>query len=121
MVTEDFFLVGDESDRLDGVLFLTTFIVFFLRPYPLQEADLYRMAVSWNCQGLGVGRRLVAAAIDFAAEQGFSTLILRTSHIIQAHLFYQKTGFRIVKYETYWVKKVLPLCVYEMVYSLRPS
>ena len=79
------------------------------------------MAVSWNCQGLGIGRRLVNAVIDFAAEQEFSTVILRTSHIIQAHLFYEKTGFRIAKYETYWVKKVLPLCVYEMVYSLQPS
>lgn len=83
-----------------------------------EEADLYRMAISFYCQGLGVGRKLVRSATDFASQGGYRRLVLRTSHIIQAHLFYLKVGFRIRDVKTYWFFKILPARIYEMVYEL---
>jgi len=86
-----------------------------------QEAgDLYRMAVSSTAQRLGVGKLLIRSATDFASRTGYRILILRTSHIIQAHLFYLKAGFHIRDETSYWffIHLVIPLRVYEMVYDL---
>jgi len=80
-----------------------------------QEASLYRMAVSSSCQGLGVGRSLVQAVVDFSKEQNFQTIILYTSHIIQAHRFYQKVGFVISNEFNHWHYRIIPNRVYEMV------
>ena len=83
-----------------------------------EEGDLFRMAVSSTAQRLGVGKLLIRSATDFAAKSGYRGLVLDTSHIFQAHLFYLRVGFRIRDVKTYWFFKVLPACIYEMVHDL---
>jgi len=97
------------------LIFLVSWIIMAGIIRFVQEASLYRMAVSSSCQGLGVGRSLVQAVVDFSKEQNFQTIILYTSHIIQAHRFYQKVGFVISNEFNHWHYRIIPNRVYEMV------
>ena len=66
----------------------------------IQEADtaaavVRRMFVAPNYHGMGVGRRLLGTALEFAEAQGYQTARLDT-HIgmKRAHAFYEKHGFQ---------------------------
>ena len=93
---------------------LWMYIRLSLKFFSHVPGELYRMAVSWTCQRRGIGKKLFAAAVEFAHEQKYEKLSLRTSHFIQKHLLYQRAGFQIVKTVTYWVMRVVPVCVYHM-------
>ena len=63
--------------------------------FHLQEVELLRMAVSSQCRGLGFGRLLVSAAIEFAKKKGYSQIVLGTSHKQRsARRLYEKCGFQ---------------------------
>jgi N-acetylglutamate synthase-like GNAT family acetyltransferase len=60
------------------------------------EAEMKIMAVLSPLQRRGVGRALVAAAIDIARDEGRSTLIVATATADIGNLrFYQRVGFRM--------------------------
>lgn len=64
----------------------------------LQESpgvyELTKMAVTERCQGLGIGRRLLAATIDRFHELGGETLFLESQGKLQAALhLYEALGF----------------------------
>jgi len=63
--------------------------------------ELSKMAVSPDAQGRGIGRRLLAAAIDYAREVGAASLFLGSSTKLEnaVHL-YEELGFRHVAPET---------------------
>jgi GNAT superfamily N-acetyltransferase len=62
----------------------------------LVEAEIKNMAVLTERQGRGVGRALVAAAIDIARREGRSTLTVATAAADIGNLrFYQRLGFRM--------------------------
>jgi GNAT superfamily N-acetyltransferase len=61
-----------------------------------RQAEIKNMAVSESRQGQGVGRRLVQAAVDLAAAEAMTTLLVATAAADIGNLrFYQRQGFRM--------------------------
>jgi GNAT superfamily N-acetyltransferase len=60
------------------------------------QAEIKNMAVQEDFQGHGVGRRLVQAAVDLAAAESVSLLLVATAAADIGNLrFYQRQGFRM--------------------------
>jgi ribosomal protein S18 acetylase RimI-like enzyme len=60
------------------------------------EAEVKNMAVAPSLQGRGVGRALIAAAIDVVRREGRSALVVATAAADTGNLrFYQRLGFRM--------------------------
>jgi len=61
-----------------------------------RQAEIKNMAVREVRQGQGVGRRLIQAAVDLAAAEAVTTLLVATAAADIGNLrFYQRQGFRI--------------------------
>lgn len=61
-----------------------------------RQAEIKNMAVRESRQGQGVGRRLVQAAVDLAAAEAVTTLLVATAAADIGNLrFYQRQGFRM--------------------------
>ncbi|PYF84725.1 MarR family transcriptional regulator with acetyltransferase activity [Marinomonas alcarazii] len=59
-----------------------------------KRAEVFKLSVAEHAQGKGIAQRLLSAAIDFSAQQGFSVLSLETSSILKsARCLYDKNGF----------------------------
>ena len=75
------------------------------------------MAVSSRCQGLGVGKQLLRAALDFGENYGYQQIVLETSYNQQQAIrFYESNGFVLVKTLIEW-DYVVPFCEYRMRYG----
>jgi GNAT superfamily N-acetyltransferase len=60
------------------------------------QVEIKNMAVREERQGQGVGRRLVQAAVDLAAAEAATTLLVATAAADIGNLrFYQRQGFRM--------------------------
>lgn len=60
------------------------------------ELEIKNMAVREDRQGRGVGRRLVRAAVELAAAESRTTLVVATAAADIGNLrFYQRQGFRM--------------------------
>ncbi|KAJ4051140.1 hypothetical protein NW756_003714 [Fusarium oxysporum] len=63
-------------------------------------AQIRGFIVDERARGLGVGKRLMAAAMDFIEQQKFDKVTLFTSNTQEASLYlYKKAGFVVVKDE----------------------
>jgi len=61
-------------------------------------AEVGGLVVDSRSRGRGIGRSLMAAAEAWTRERGYSQLMLRSNTIrTEAHRFYQKLGYTIVK------------------------
>jgi putative acetyltransferase len=61
------------------------------------EFEVAKMAVTSSCQGYGIGRKLLHAAIEAARSAGARRLYLETNHILTAAIrLYESVGFRPV-------------------------
>ena len=61
-----------------------------------RQAEVKNMAVREARQGHGVGRRLVQAAVDLAAAESVTTILVATAAADIGNLrFYQRQGFRM--------------------------
>ena len=61
-----------------------------------RQSEIKNMAVRESYQGQGVGRRLVQAAVDLAAAESVTTLLVATAAADIGNLrFYQRQGFRM--------------------------
>ena len=79
------------------------------------------MAVSSQCQRLGVGRELLKVAIRFAQDENYEEILLRTSYIQQqAKRFYERSGFEVVSGSFDWYFGV-PFYHYHFRYALVES
>lgn len=67
-----------------------------VNPGALGEVEIKNMAVREDSQGRGVGRRLVRAAVELAAAEAWTTLVVATATADIGNLrFYQRQGFRM--------------------------
>ena len=80
-----FFLGAFEADTIVATLNL------------LPQADgsllLRQFAVHGSCQGLGIGRKLIEFAHDFARKKGYQRIFLHSR--LPAVKFYEKVGYRL--------------------------
>jgi GNAT superfamily N-acetyltransferase len=61
-----------------------------------RQAEIKNMAVREHHQGQGLGRRLIQAAVDLAAAESVTTLLVATAAADIGNLrFYQRQGFRM--------------------------
>ena len=61
-----------------------------------RQAEIKNMAVREDRQGQGVGRRLIQAAVDLAAAESVTTILVATAAADIGNLrFYQRQGFRM--------------------------
>ena len=71
--------------------------VYVLMPTRSQTMELVNIAVDENWQGRGIGKKMIAHAIEEAREGGARTLEVGTGNSSVGQLaLYQKCGFRIV-------------------------
>ena len=61
-----------------------------------RQVEIKNMAVRETLQGQGIGRRLIQAAIDLAAAEAVTTVLVATAAADIGNLrFYQRQGFRM--------------------------
>jgi len=94
----EFVLAFDETDRVIGCA--------GLRVYGPQLAELCALAVDERAHGRGVGRMLVEAIVEQAAELGIRTVFALTLE----DGFFHKLGFRTVRKELF-PQKIAADCV----------
>jgi GNAT superfamily N-acetyltransferase len=59
------------------------------------EFEIAKMAVTSSAQGLGIGRKILEAAIEAARDAGARRLYLETNHILTPAIrLYESVGFR---------------------------
>ncbi len=69
-------------------------------PVDAATCELSKMAVSEQCRGQGVGRKLAAAALDWAQARGFQQVTLETNRTLRAAMgLYATLGFVEIKHE----------------------
>ena len=61
-----------------------------------RQVEIKNMAVLEDCQGKGLGRRLIQAAVELVAAEGVTTVLVATAAADIGNLrFYQRPGFRM--------------------------
>ena len=61
-----------------------------------RQVEIKNMAVLADCQGSGVGPRLIQAAVELVAAEGVTTVLVATAAADIGNLrFYQRQGFRM--------------------------
>ena len=61
-----------------------------------RQVEIKNMAVRETRQGHGIGRRLIQAAVDLAAAEAVTTILVATAAVDIGNLrFYQRQGFRM--------------------------
>lgn len=68
-----------------------------LRRYDDENIELKRVFVHPECQGRGIGSKLVSLLVDWAIELGYERIILETGELlVQSCAVYKKLGFEII-------------------------
>ncbi|RIN30911.1 N-acetyltransferase [Staphylococcus succinus] len=69
---------------------------YVLREVSTESVEIVNIVVAESKQNLGIGKKLLANACDYAKEKGYIEICVGTGNSsVQPLLFYQKSGFRI--------------------------
>lgn len=94
--------VAESSDqKLIGWVHVHLYHLFYMD----LVAVICGLVVDEAFRGLGIGKKLMENAENWAKEKGCSSVLLRSNKIRkEAHLFYEKIGYQIIK-EQYAFRK----------------
>ena len=68
-----------------------------IRRYNDEDIELKRVFVHPECQGRGIGTKLVSLLVEWAVELGYKRIILETGNILsEACAVYKKIGFQVI-------------------------
>lgn len=68
-----------------------------IRRYNDEDIELKRVFVHPECQGRGIGTKLVSLLVEWAVELGYKRIILETGNILsEACAVYKKLGFQVI-------------------------
>lgn len=68
-----------------------------IRRYNDEDIELKRVFVHPECQGRGIGTKLVSLLVEWATELGCKRIILETGNILsEACAVYKKLGFQVI-------------------------
>ncbi|MCP8462693.1 GNAT family N-acetyltransferase [Pseudomonas sp. ZM23] len=99
-------LALEGEERVLGVVVIT--------PREAGVAEITNLAVDESCQGRGLGRRLLLAAIEQSRDAGVQRLTIATGNSSLAQLsLYQRVGFRIVGVEPDYFVRHYPEPIFE--------
>ncbi|HWO53250.1 MAG TPA: GNAT family N-acetyltransferase [Paenibacillus cookii] len=83
-------------------------------PLDQASAEIMNLAVDPDWQGRGLGKRLIASALEQAQGQGYQKVIVRTGNSSLNQLgLYQKCGFRMVRIERDYFVNNYPEPIFE--------
>lgn len=83
-----------------------------IRRYDGETVELKRVFVRSEYQGKGIGSRLVSLLMEWAAELGYSRMILETGELLaESCAVYKKLGFRIIPNYGPYVNMPESLCM----------
>ena len=72
------------------------------------RAEIWGLVVGERARGMGVGRRLVEAAEEWAVMRGLSVMALRSNQVrTDAHKFYEHLGYRVAKTQSAFRKNLV--------------
>jgi GNAT superfamily N-acetyltransferase len=75
---------------------------------PNSYVEIGGLVVDESQRGTGIGRALIEAAEDWTRRSGFDDIRLRSaSKRVEAHKFYESLGYRIVKTQMRFEKKLI--------------
>lgn len=98
--------VAEEQGRIVGVC--------GLMPLDTASAEIVNLAVDPDRQGKGIGKRLIASALEQAQSRGCEKVIVRTGNSSLNQLgLYQKCGFRMVRIERDYFVNNYPEPIFE--------
>lgn len=89
-LTRSVALASWEGDQIRGIVVLM----------PLSDSswEIKNLAVSPSCQGMGIGKSLLLAALDHCRSHGVTEVWIGTGNSSLGQLgFYQKMGFRMIE------------------------
>jgi putative acetyltransferase len=76
-----------------------------LYPLEMETVELRKMYLRADARGLGLGRRLLAHALDVAHDRGYGTVVLQTASVLErAVSMYRRAGFEPYQPEV-WVPR----------------
>jgi GNAT superfamily N-acetyltransferase len=94
-----------DDDGLVGWLHVQTRRVLETDPF----AEICGLVVDEQRRGAGIGRDLVAAAEQWAAERGYLTVRVRSNVIrTDTHRFYEHLGYAVLKSQISFAKTLTP-------------
>ena len=96
-------LVAEDAGAVLGWIHVCGIRFFQSPPF----AEIGGLVVDEAARGKGIGRLLVAAAVRWAAEQGYGKIRVRSKVVREdAHRFYEREGFRRVKTQAVFDRKL---------------